>query len=108
VRAGVTLAELEAIRGGPISFTGFGWDYGGRAGWGDEAGGAAGGLTLELAPHPDSTLRAATDPRYPEVLGEDTVRSDHPLMPRLDVRVERITLRFAAQPGESPCPTPGP
>jgi hypothetical protein len=102
VGIGTTLAELEAIGGGPITFGGFGWDYGGGAGWsegGDDIG-------LELAPDSASNANAGRDPRYGEILGERRVSSDHPLVRTMTIRVERIILTFRSNELEYNCPLP--
>jgi hypothetical protein len=105
VQIGTTLEELERMRGEPVEFSGFGWDYGGTATWSD-ATDSEDRILLQLAPEPDSMARAATDPRYGEVLGEQTIRSDHPLVRRLGIRVERITLLMGRNAGEHQCRLP--
>jgi hypothetical protein len=106
VGVGTSLAELEVLKGAPVELTGFGWDYGGRASWSEPSPEGRGGVVLELAPHPDSLARAASDPRYPEILGDRAVRSDHPLMARLDVRVERVSVRLGPTAPEHECALP--
>jgi hypothetical protein len=106
VAVGTTLAELQEKTGRPVELSGFGWDYGGGASWSEPAGESQGTLALELAPNPDSLGAVSTDPRYPEILGDKTVRSDHPLLQRLDVRVERIGVRFGRPMTEHECSAP--
>lgn len=97
VRIGTTLRELEAKRGGPIRFGGFGWDYGGGASWN--------GLALVLDPDHDQLAGLRSDPRVAEIVGERSVRSDHPVIRQLTVRVARIELPWAYPDGEVECPT---
>lgn len=92
VRLGATLEELERIRGEPLRFSGFGWDYGGRLRW--EEG--DGGLRLLVGPDSASNRRLhgdlRDDARSDELFGERSVRSDHPLVRALVIRAERMTL----------------
>jgi hypothetical protein len=106
VRVGSTLAELEQKAGGPVVFGGFGWDYGGGASWAEPGARENATIGLQLAPDPDSTERVATDPSYAEVLGERTVRSDHPIVRRLGVRVERMSVYLGRASGEHECKLP--
>jgi hypothetical protein len=106
VGVGTSLAELEAKAGAPLEFSGFAWDYGGGASWPEPPGQDTTIIVLDLAPHPDSLAAASNDPRYGEILGDRTVRSDHPLMERLDVRVERISIRIGTLPPEHQCAAP--
>ena len=94
VGVGTTLAELERLKGEPLSFSGFGWDYGGMTTW-EEDGGA---VRLRLAIHPSSYERlgelARTDPRTEEIDGDRTVTSDHPVIRQITVIVEEIDIDF--------------
>jgi hypothetical protein len=102
VRVGTTLAELETLVGAPIEFSGFGWDYGGAAAWSE----ADGQVILQLNADAASDEVAARDPRYTEILGERIVRSDHPLVQTMTIRVERITVDLAPRSLEYDCPLP--
>lgn len=106
VGVGTTLGELEQIKGATVEFGGFGWDWGGASSWNEPGAEGSGTIALELAPNPDSLTVVSADPRYPEVLGERTVGSDHPLVRRLDVRVERVTVRLGTWPAEHECALP--
>lgn len=92
VRIGSSLVELESLSGGPIRFMGFGWDYGGSATWTEPVGGDVG---IVLGASRASMDSASADPRFREILGERQVSSDHPLIRRMDVRVERIMVLWA-------------
>jgi hypothetical protein len=109
VQVGTALAELERIAGGPVQFSGFGWDYGGGASWTEPAGqgGGEGTIVLQLAPDPDSFAALAREPGYREVIGERQVRSDHPIVRRLNVRVERMSVPLGRPVGgEHECRLP--
>lgn len=93
VRIGSTLKELEAIKGEPVEFLGFEWDYGGGATWTED------GLRLRLylGPTAESADPLRGDPQYREIIGDRLVRSDHPLVRRLTILVGSISLEGPAQ-----------
>ena len=103
VGVGTTLAELERLKGEPLSFSGFGWDYGGGINW-DEEGGTL-SLRLGTAPSSAKTLGelARVDARVEEIYGDRTVRSDHPIIRQITVLVEEISLYFARPFVERDC-----
>ena len=96
VRIGTPLTELEELRGGPLEFGGFGWDYGGGTRWN--------GLSLRLAPDASDYRRLAEEPGFRDILGERTVRSDHPLIRNMTVRVALIELAWSYPEDEQECP----
>ncbi len=96
VRIGTTLEELERLAGEPIRFGGFGWDYGGGAAWR--------GLSLGLEPDADDLSTLRDHPRLDEIYGERSVRSDHPVVRALTIRVVRMTQFWAAPGQEVECP----
>ena len=102
VAVGTSLAELEQKSGGPVEFMGFGWDYGGGSSW-REGGGT---LALRLAPNQDSLDRVMRDPALMQVMGEQLVRSDNPLIARLDVRVDRMMVSFGRPADDHQCKLP--
>lgn len=106
VRLGTTVVELAAMRGEPIRFGGFGWDYGGGARW-EEEGGA---LRLRVGPDSASNRRLhgdlREDPRSDELFGDRTVRSDHPLARQLTIRVEEMTVDWAEPAIQRDCEDP--
>jgi hypothetical protein len=106
VRVGTTLQELEQKAGKPIAFTGFGWDYGGGASWAEPPGQGDATIVLQLSPDPDSMAAVARDPAIREVLGDRQVRSDHPIVRRLAVRVERMSVPFGRAAEEHECRLP--
>jgi len=103
VGVGTSLAELEGLKDESISFSGFGWDYGGGSSW-DEAGGTL-SLRLGTAAAPVETLDALarTDPRVEEIYGDRTVRSDHPIIRQITVLVEEISLGWTRPFVEREC-----
>lgn len=108
VRVGITLAELESMaRGTPLAFTGFAWDYGGIGQWTEHTASGSGEIFFNLSPDSASHERARRDPRYGEIVGEQTVTSDHPLIRAMTIRVERIFLRWAEPTVQRPCPELG-
>jgi hypothetical protein len=92
VRIGTTLKELESLRGAPVPFMGFDWDYGGGALWTEPEGGD---VRIVLAPDREAMNALADDPRFREILGDREVSSDHPLIRGMDVRVVRIDVPWA-------------
>lgn len=92
VAVGTPLARLEQIRGGPLVFSGFGWDYGGSLSWSE----GHGELGLALTPDREGlTALQSTDPRVDELFGDRPVSSDHPLVPGLGLTVDMIFIDFA-------------
>ncbi len=104
VRMGTNLNELEEIRGEPIVFGGFGWDYGGGTWWGtptDEGGGGV--ITLRLAPTPESARPQG--PRAREIYGEGEVRSNHPVVREMTIVVVGISQSWGNPWRDVECPT---
>jgi len=104
VAVGSTLAALDSLAGEPVQFTGFGWDYGGTGVWKEGTPRGTGEVLLQLSPDSASYERARSDPRYPEITGEQTVTSRHALIRELTIRVERILIRWAEPTVVRPCP----
>lgn len=90
VRIGITLAELEAKRGGVVELSGFGWDGGGSATWEEDGGSVA----LRLAPDARSSELLRRSPHAGEVQGDRLMRSDHPVLRALTIVVADIALRW--------------
>lgn len=92
VRVGMSLAEVEAINGEPFTLLGFGWDYGGSAGF--ESGtlsGLPGDCLLNLrfeygtAPAGVDTLPA---------MGDKELSSGDPLLAQMQVRVLAMSIGY--------------
>lgn len=99
VRVGTTLPELEALRDGPISFSGFGWDYGGGTGW-QEEGGSVG---LQLGYGPDDMSIVREDSRYGEIMGDREVSSDHPVIQMMNIHVDQLMVSWGYPASEVDC-----
>lgn len=97
VRIGMPLAELLALNGKPIEFTGFDWDYGGAiSNWNGgrlQPAEDAPVVRIVRLGHADAEADA-----YP--MGDATFSSDDPRYPQLGriARVEQIGVSFA--PGD--------
>lgn len=92
VRIGMSLAEVEAINGEPFKLNGFGWDYGGAAGFSSGALADLAGdchLNLQFAygasPEGVDTLPA---------MGDKELSSDDPLLQQMDVRVYAMSIGY--------------
>lgn len=92
VRIGLSLAEVEALNGEPFKLTGFGWDYGGSAGFetgalADLPGDCHLGLRFDPGPDPEGvdTLPA---------MGDKELSSDDPLLAQMQVRVYSMSIGY--------------
>jgi hypothetical protein len=92
VRIGMSLAEVEAINGEPFTLLGFGWDYGGWAGF--ESGALSdlpGDCLLSLdfdygaSPAGVDTLPA---------MGDQELSSDNPLLAQMQVTVNTMSVGY--------------
>jgi hypothetical protein len=93
VRVATTLEELERLRGTPIEFMGFGWDYGGASWWEEQNGGLALAREIDPAAGPSLLDVAVREPRrVREIEGERVVRSDHPLVRELAIVVRELRV----------------
>jgi hypothetical protein len=97
VRIGTTLPELVRLVGKPLTFSGFGWDYGGGLNWFEPSGSIGLGLSLT---HDDALAKL---PRADEIYGDREVRSDHPVVQRARITVDEITMSWGSHAGEHDC-----
>jgi hypothetical protein len=97
VRIGTTLNELVRTAGTVLTFSGFGWDYGGGLHWSEPTG----SIGLRLMLNRDDTLAAL--PRADEIYGDREVRSDHPVIRRARITVDEITVSWGRHTGEHDC-----
>jgi hypothetical protein len=97
VRIGTTLPDLVRIAGTPLTFSGFGWDYGGSLDWSE----ANASINVRLSLMHDEAL--AKLPRADEIYGDREVRSDHPVISRARITVSEITLSWGRHAGEHDC-----
>lgn len=92
LRIGTTLEQLEAINGEPFTFNGFGWDYGGFAGF--ETGylsNPPGGCTISVRLF-QHAFPEGIDPM--PVTGDIIVESTNPLLDQMDVRVDMLSIGY--------------
>jgi hypothetical protein len=99
VRVGMRLPELERLAGNVLTFSGFGWDYGGGLSWSEEGA----GLGLRVALDPEDNQIAHTLPGSDSIYGDRPVRSDHPLIRRLRVSVDEMVQSWGTHAGEYDC-----
>lgn len=98
VHIGTTLRELERLAGKVLTFSGFGWDYGGGLAWTEDAA----ELRLQIDPRwDDPNAIPARD--TPEIFGDRIVSSDHPAIRRLKIRVNRIQQGWGGIADEVNC-----
>ena len=93
VRVGTSLQDLERLNGGPLTFGGFGWDYGGRvASWegGRLARKLSDGVSLGLDADGDALRKIGGGPRARVLLGDKLVRSELPIVRRAGITVHAI------------------
>jgi hypothetical protein len=97
VRIGTPLSELAKLAGKVLTFSGFGWDYGGGLAWTEPTG----SIGLRLMLHRNET--AAELPRADEIYGDREVRSDHPVIQGSRITVDEITMAWGSHSGEHDC-----
>ena len=96
---GTSLKDLEQWAGDVVSFSGFGWDYGGSALWSEEAG----DFRIRLSPGGGEMEKIRGDPDVGDVMGDRLVRSDHPLIRRVTIRVDEIAWVWGAARSTADC-----
>jgi len=97
VRMGTTLPELVQLAGKVLTFSGFGWDYGGGLSWSEPTG----SIALRLMLSHDETIEKL--PRADEIYGDREVRSNHPVIQRARVTVDEIMMSWGRHAGEHDC-----
>lgn len=103
VRVGSTLAELERLAAKPLTFSGFGWDYGGGTTW-EEGGGAVGlRLSPDTAAYRILGELEPQDARVHELFGDRPVRSDHPIVRQIRIVVEELSMGWDRVADEHEC-----
>jgi len=98
VRIGTSLTELERLAGRILTFSGFGWDYGGGMQW-SEAGGAV-GLRLTMG---DAAKAGLTGQELESIQGDKPVRSNVPAARRLNITVAEIVMSWGNPAGDHDC-----
>jgi hypothetical protein len=96
IHIGTTLAELERINGRPFTFSGFGWDYGGRAsGWSDGALAHLMGPGMSFGVTLYPTCQEAMAPSaYESILGDKELQSTDPVVQSACIVVDEIWMGF--------------
>ena len=91
---GMTVKEVEALNGEPFSMTGFWWDYGGYASFqSGKLSAIPGGCILSANFLPDeNALPPEAD--VEAVSGDREVPSSEPLLEKLNVRVDAVTIGY--------------
>lgn len=92
VRIGQTLPEVQAINGEPFTLTGFGWDYGGFAGFesgalSDIPGDCMLSLRFDPGEAPDGLDTLPT-------MGDRELSSDDPLLAQMPVTVYSLSVGY--------------
>lgn len=90
VHIGTTTDELEKMNGKPFIFSGFGWDYGG--GIRDWQGGALEGKGIGIDLTESDAIGNIPESEYTQILGDQDVRSDHPVVKKVQPKVYRISV----------------
>ena len=99
VRLGTLLSELERLSGAFLTVSGFGWDYGGGTSWSEPTGSI--GLRLDFDSADREKASLASNSR--DIFGDTPVRSDHPLIRTLRIRVDEMTLSWGPHFNEKDC-----
>lgn len=84
---GTSLKDLEQWADDAVTFAGFGWDYAGGGVWSEEEG----DYRIRLLPGGGEMEKVNGEPGLGAILGDQTVRSDHPLIRRMTVRVAEVS-----------------
>jgi hypothetical protein len=94
LQAGMTVKQVEALNGEPFTMTGFWWDYGGYASFqSGKLSSIEGGCILSANFLPDeSALPPEAD--VEAVSGDREVPSSEPLLEKLNVRVDAVTIGY--------------
>jgi hypothetical protein len=92
IRIGMSLADVQAANGEPFELSGFGWDYGGSAGFDSGAlSGLSGDCLLGLRFAYGEDLDGI-DPL--PVMGDKQLSSEHPLLAQMQVHVEAVSIGY--------------
>ena len=94
VRLGATVEDITDLNGAPFEISGFGWDYGGSAGFTEgrlaEAPNCSIGLTFDLG-------EQALGPEFDAIMGDRQISSEDPLIRQAAPTVTRISLGYPAE-----------
>lgn len=93
VKTGMTVKEVEALNGAPFEMQGFWWDYGGYANFtGGKLGAPEEGCIVSVRFAPAGEY--PSDLNVDAISGEVLVPSSEPLLEKLDVRVESLSVSY--------------
>lgn len=93
VRLGSALAEVEAVNGAPFNVLGFGWDYGGAAGFPNGAlADIPGGCIMSLSFDLDWSKEFG--PEFDAIMGDQQLGSDDPLLRAAVPTVSEIAVGY--------------
>jgi len=97
ISLGTSLTEVERFNGGPLTLTGFDWDYGGvitgfRGGRLQYLKGKTPDVFLQL--HPDPATSASSDQLRASVQGDREFGSEIAAMQRLNPRVHQMNISY--------------
>ncbi len=97
ISLGTSLRDVERFNSGPLTLTGFGWDYGGvitgfRGGRLQHLKGKTRDVFLQL--HPDPVTTASSDRLPASVQGDREFGSEIAPMQRLNPRVHQMKISY--------------
>lgn len=93
VRLGSALAEVEALNGASFNVLGFGWDYGGAAGFPSGAlADIPGGCIMSLSFDLDWSKEFG--PEFDAIMGDQQLGSDNPLLQAAAPTVSEIAVGY--------------
>lgn len=93
VTVGLSLAALERINGAPITFSGFGWDYGGVVSSFGKGRLARHGGKLQIHLSSGDPARIP-DAEYEKLSGDRQVKSNNPWVRKLGATVDEVSIRL--------------
>ncbi|MFN0177866.1 MAG: hypothetical protein ACKVZ0_03635 [Gemmatimonadales bacterium] len=100
ITIGTSMIELERLNGKPFPFSGFGWDYGGRAGGWDEGrlGSFLGPNLAFAAGFRERCPKSLAEHESREVYGDRIVSSSNRIARSLCPEVDEIWIEFRGEP----------
>jgi hypothetical protein len=93
VHIGSTTDELEKLNGKPFVFSGFGWDYGGGIRDWNKGKLEDAGVGVELTE--SESIGKLPEKEYEQILGDQDVSSDHPVVKKVQPKVYRMSVYHA-------------
>lgn len=90
IKLGMTTDELEKMNGKSFVFYGFGWDYAGTVTDWREGNLDKAGIGIQLSEGPAGEKLPESE--YLQVVGDREIKSDHPVVKKIQPRVIRVTV----------------